>query len=115
MELIDLQASSLYKSKHGKSSLKDFYKCLKKESFKNLLTLAKQIFCLFGNTYVCEHTFSVMNFNKNTQHSSLTDGHLEDILKISCSSIVPDYAELVANKNVTFHIKLYFVRFCVYY
>ena len=41
MELIDLQASFVYKSKHGESSLKDFYKCLNKETFKNLLTLAK--------------------------------------------------------------------------
>nr|XP_039256406.1 general transcription factor II-I repeat domain-containing protein 2-like [Styela clava] len=99
MELIDLQASSAYKSKHAESRLQDFYKCLNKESFKNLLTLAKQIFSLFGSAYICEQTFSVMNFNKNKQRSSITDGHLEDILKISCSSIVPDYAELVANKR----------------
>ena len=99
MELNDLQASSVYKSKLGESSLKDFYKCLNKESFKNLLTKVKRIFSLFGSTYICEQTFSVMNFDKNKQRSSLTDGHLEDILKIPCSSIVPDYAELVANKR----------------
>ena len=57
---------------------------------------------------VCGQTFSLMNFNKNKQRSSLTDGHLEDILKISCSSIESDYAELVARKSVSFHIQLYF-------
>ena len=41
MELIELQASSVYKSKHGESSLQDFYMCLNKEGFKNLLDLAK--------------------------------------------------------------------------
>ena len=41
MELIELQVSSIYKSKHGESSLQDFYKCLNKEGFKNLLNLAK--------------------------------------------------------------------------
>ena len=99
MEIIDLQASSVYKSKHKESSLQDFYKCLNKEEFKNLLTLAKQMFNLFGSTYICEQTFSVMNFNKNKQRFLLTDGHLEDILKISSSSIVPDYGVLVANKR----------------
>ena len=40
-----------------------------------------------------------MNFNKIKQRSSLTDGHLEDTLKMFCSSIEPAYAELVANKR----------------
>ena len=34
MERIELQASSIYKSKHKESSLQDFYKCLNKEGFK---------------------------------------------------------------------------------
>ena len=77
MELIESQASAVhvYKSKHGKSSMQGFYKCLNKEGLKNLLNLAKQMFSLFGSTYICEQTFSVMNFNKNKQRSSLTDGH----------------------------------------
>ena len=98
MELINLQASSVHKSKLKESSLQDFCKCLNKE-FKNLLTLAKQMFSLFGSTYICEQTFLVMNFNKNKQRSMLTDGHLEDILKISSSSILPHYGVLVANKR----------------
>ena len=56
MELIELQASSVYKSKHGESSLQDFYKCLNKEGFKNLLNLAKQMFSLFGSTYTYMRT-----------------------------------------------------------
>ena len=98
MELIDLQASSVYKSKH-KESLQDFYEYLNKEEIKNLLTSAKQMFSLFGSTNICEQTFSVIKFNKNKQHSWLTDGHLEDILKISSSSIIPIYGLLVANKR----------------
>ena len=58
------------------------------------------MFRLFGSTNaICEQTLSLMNFNTNKPCSSLTYGHLEDILKISCSSIEPDYAELVANKE----------------
>ena len=108
IELIELQASPVYKSKHGESSLQDFYKCLNNEGFKNLLNLLKQMFSLFGSTYICEQMFSVMNFNKNKQRSSLNDGHLENILKISSFSIVPDYDVLVATKYLTFYIKLLF-------
>ena len=79
--------------------MQDFYKCLNIERFKNLLNLAKQMFSLFGSTYICEQTFSVINFNKNKHRSSLTDGHLEDVLKISSSSIIPDYGVLVADKR----------------
>jgi len=99
MEIIDLQASPVYKRKHEESSLQDFYKCLRKDEFENLLSLAKQMFSLFGSTYICEQTFSIMNFNKNKERSSLTDGYLEDILMISSSSIEPNYDVLVANKR----------------
>ena len=48
----------------------------------------------------CEQTFSLINFNKNKQCSSLTNGHSENILlKICCSSIEPVYAVLVADKK----------------
>ena len=99
MELIELQASFVYKSKQGESSLQNFYQCLNKEGFQNLLNLAKQMFRLFGSSYICEQMFSVMNLNKNRQCFSLNNGHLQNILKVSSSSIVPDYGVLVANKR----------------
>ena len=52
-----------------------------------------------------------MNFTKNKQRSSLTDGHLEDILKISSSSIVPDYGVLAANKKCNISNYILFLRF----
>ena len=106
MEVMDLQASSVYKSKHEESSLQDFYKCLHKKEFKNLLTLAKQMFSLFGITIICKQKFSVMKLNENKLRSLLADGHLEDIFKMSGSSIAPIYDVLVANKH--FSLKLYF-------
>ena len=84
----------------------EFYKCLNKEGFKNL---AKQMFSLFGSTYICEQTFSVMNFNKNKHRPSLTDGHLEDTFKISSSSILIDYDVLSQQKMK--HFTLNFLRF----
>ena len=66
------------------------------------------MFSLFGSTYICEQTFSVMNFNKNKQRSSLTDGHLEDILKYQVQASYLIMACLLLTKDVTFLIKFYF-------
>ena len=102
MELIDLQASSFYKNKHGESSLQDFYKCLNKESFKNIPTLEKR--SLFESIYFIY--VNILATELRRERSSLTVGHLEDILKIFSSRLEPDYAELVACKR--FHNELYF-------
>ena len=56
-------------------------------------------FCIFGSTYICGQTFSIMNMNKYKQRSSLTDNHLEDILKTATSSIFPEYDKLVNGKR----------------
>ena len=44
-------AQKFYPRNGESSSLQGFYKCLNKESFKNSLTLAKQMFSLSGSTY----------------------------------------------------------------
>ena len=54
---------------------------------------------IFGSTYICEQTFSNMNMNKNKQRSSLTDNHLEDILKKATSNISPEYDKVVDGKR----------------
>uniref|UniRef100_A0A8C3SKW3 SPIN-DOC-like zinc-finger domain-containing protein n=1 Tax=Chelydra serpentina TaxID=8475 RepID=A0A8C3SKW3_CHESE len=100
LEVIDLQCSAVYRNKHReKSSLQDFYKSLDNEKYKNLIRVALKIFSIFGITYIYEQTFSIMNMNKNKQRSSLTDDHLEDILKISTSTMTPKYDKLVAKKR----------------
>ena len=99
MEVIDLQTSSVYKIKHRESSLLNFYRSLNSDRYKNLIGLAKKTLSIFGSTYICEQTFSLMNMNKNKQHSSLSNESLEDILKISTSHMHPDYDKLVAGKR----------------
>ena len=83
----------------------------KKKVQKIYFNLAKQMFSLFSSTYICEQTFSVMKFIKNKQRSSFTDGHLENVLKISSFSIVPDYGVLVANKTCNISYYTSFLRF----
>uniref|UniRef100_A0A674JUH9 SPIN-DOC-like zinc-finger domain-containing protein n=1 Tax=Terrapene triunguis TaxID=2587831 RepID=A0A674JUH9_9SAUR len=99
LEVIELQCSAVYRNKHRESSLWDFYKSLDDEKYKNLIEVALKTFSIFGSTYICEQTFSIMNMNKNKQRSSLTDDHFEDIMKISTSNMTPEYDKLVAEKR----------------
>ncbi|CAM2109005.1 unnamed protein product [Caretta caretta] len=100
LEVIEFQCSAVYRNKHRESSLRDFYKSLDNEKYKNFIEVALKTFSIFGSTYICEQTFSIMNMNKNKQHSSLTDDHLED-MKISTSNMTPEYDNLVAEKRCT--------------
>ncbi|CAM4604779.1 unnamed protein product [Lepidochelys kempii] len=99
LKVIELQCSAVYRNKHRESSLWDVYKSLDNEKYKNLIEVALKTFSIFGNTYICEQTFSIMNMNKNKQCSSLTEDHLEDIMKISTSNMTPEYDKLVAEKR----------------
>ena len=87
MELCELQCDSNYK--HLFSTINDaliFYKQLDMTKYKNSRQHAVRMTSFFGSTYICEQAFSKMNVNKSSFRSSLTDGHLEDIMQIVCHS-----------------------------
>ena len=94
MELIDLQSDTLLAEHFRSVPLLDFYSSLK-ENFPHMRRHAQKILVLFGSTYVCEQTFSVMKFNKSRYRSSITDDHLSAVLRIATSDIQPDYSALV--------------------
>lgn len=87
MELIDLQSDTLLAEHFRSVSLLDFYFSLKEENFSQLRRHAQRILVLFGSTYICEQTFSVMKFNKSKHRSSITDDHLSAVLRIATSEI----------------------------
>ncbi|KAM3850152.1 general transcription factor II-I repeat domain-containing protein 2A-like [Diretmus argenteus] len=99
MELIDLQSDLLLVEHFRSVSLLDFYSSLKEENFPHLRRHAQRILVLFGSTYVCEQTFSVMKFNKSKHRSSITDEHLSAVLRIATSDIQPDFNALVQAQN----------------
>jgi hypothetical protein len=99
MEVKELQSSSVYRNKRRENSLPEFYSSLDVTKFKNFRDSALQVCCVFGSTYTCKQTFSIMNMNKNKQRASLTDEHLEDILKTSTTNMVPEYEKLIADKK----------------
>ena len=95
LELIDLQSDSLLKEHFKSASLLEFYSALKEENFPNMRRHAQKMLVLFGSTYICEQTFSVMKFTKSRYRSSLTDEHLSAVLRISTSDIQPDFDGLL--------------------
>ena len=53
----------------------------------------------FGCTYCCEQLFSRMKLTKSKSRAQLTDGHLNDVLLLSVSSVAPDISSLSAQKQ----------------
>ena len=99
LELIDLQSDAALVDQFKSTSLLDFYSSLKEENFPNLRKHAQKMLVLFGSTYICEKTFSVMKYNKSRYRSSLTDDHLSAVLRISTSNIQPDFDTLVKSQK----------------
>jgi len=64
LELTDLQSDTVLKEKFNSFKLNDFHTSLNEATFPNLRRMAQKMLTLFGSTYVCEQTFSVMNINR---------------------------------------------------
>ena len=95
LELIELQNSVELKSRYRDLSLVEFYqKYLTNDKFSVLRKHAKTIAVLFGSTYVCEQLFSRMKYGKNKLRTRLKDDHLENVMRLSTSTISPDVIRL---------------------
>lgn len=99
MELIEFQCDSELKNKFMSLHLKDFYTHVSSERYPSIRKHAQVMLSLFGSTYICEQTFSVMNLNKSRLRSTLTDPHLQDILTLSVSQLQPDIERLINAKD----------------
>lgn len=94
LDLIDLQCNPNLKELHRKEDICMFYNSLDSTKFKNLRNFAKKMLIIFGSTYICEQTFSIMNFNKNSLRARLKDEHLQAVLKISTSNFKPNIDQM---------------------
>nr|XP_014351190.1 PREDICTED: general transcription factor II-I repeat domain-containing protein 2-like [Latimeria chalumnae] len=95
LELIDLQCDSTFKEKYNSENLDEFYASLSETKFPNIRKVAQKILVLFGSTYVCEQTFSLLKCNKSRYRSQLTDQHLSSLLQISTTRMTPDFDAIV--------------------
>jgi len=74
MEIIDLQEDVSLKQ-YRSASTEEFWAKDATDKYSNCKQLAINLATMFGST----------NFLKNKYRTKLTDSHLEDILRISCS------------------------------
>ena len=79
--LIELQESSDLKLSFRDLPLDKFYSSVPTLTIPALQHKhASRMASLFGSTYICERTFSVMNFNKSKWRTALTDENFQFIL-----------------------------------
>ena len=95
LELIDLRSDAVIGELFKTMSLTRFYASLDEQNFPKIRSHAQKMFVLFGSTYVCEQTFSVMKYYKSRHRLSLTDSHLSAILRIATSETIADFTALV--------------------
>jgi hypothetical protein len=107
MEITDIQNHTGLKRKFQElcespisPDLKAFWKFVPKNDFPELNNMALRFVCKFGSTYICEKTFSSMNYIKSKFRCSLSDAHLENLILLSNSKINPDIDKLVSEIQV---------------
>ncbi|KAG2466528.1 GT2D2 protein, partial [Polypterus senegalus] len=101
LELTELQCDNECRSRQQQISLVPFYRQLDKGKFPEMRTFAKKRLSLFGSTYLCEQTFSVLNLNKNRLRSRLSDSHLRDILRMSTTALEADLVRVLKSRSVS--------------
>uniref|UniRef100_A0A3P9LWT7 SPIN-DOC-like zinc-finger domain-containing protein n=1 Tax=Oryzias latipes TaxID=8090 RepID=A0A3P9LWT7_ORYLA len=99
MELIEFQCDTELRRKFVSLPLRDFYPHVSKQRYQQMRKNAQVMLSLFGSTYICEQTFSLMNLNKIKLRGTLTDSHLQDILTLSVSKLQPNIQSLIKSKD----------------
>lgn len=79
LEVIELPSSIDLKFKYKElSEIIEFYKCISKEDFLELHSLAFKLVCKFGSTYICEKSYFRMTFIKNKYRTTLINCRLKN-------------------------------------
>ena len=95
LELIDLQNNDSLRTKYNEGDLLNFYNCLAKDQFPYLRNKAAIYASLFGSTYICEQTFSLLNQTKSNIRSRLSDQNLHSVLRLATTNFHPNIKKLV--------------------
>ena len=100
MEVIELQCNEELKCKFlAPLPLAFFSDHLSEWDFPHFVHNTKKIVAMFGSTYCCEQLFSNMKITKSHYRAQLSDKHLNHILLLSSSSIMPDISSLCSEKH----------------
>lgn len=99
LELLDLQSCTKLQNIYKEGDINKFYKSIPRDKYPNIIENAALLSCLFGSTYICEQTFSIMNLNKSKQRNRLSDENLHAILRLATTKHDPDISKLVGEKQ----------------
>ncbi|XP_078509146.1 general transcription factor II-I repeat domain-containing protein 2B-like [Lissotriton helveticus] len=97
LELIDMQHNSALEASFLGQPPEEFWKIVPPDQFPLLVTVAQKVLCMFGSTYACECSFSTMGLLKSKLRNKLTDIHLEQLLRLAVSTLVPEYRKLIGD------------------
>ena len=99
-EVTTLQSSIILRSRYrSEKTLLGFWRLIPATNFPCLSGLASQIVALWGSTYCCESTFSTMKFVKSKFRSSMSNAHLDNLLRLACTSRAPMYDRILNDKQ----------------
>ena len=64
------------------------------DEFPQISRCCKKILTMFESTYVCETGFSAMTNIKSKKRNSLTDKHLENLIRASVTEYQPQFEKI---------------------
>ncbi|CAB3237252.1 unnamed protein product [Arctia plantaginis] len=90
LEIIDIHNDQDLRNRFNEGDLLNFYRCIDKNTYKELRINALKCASLFGSTYICEQTFSILNINKTKNRNRLANESLEAVLRVATSKFEPN-------------------------
>lgn len=93
-ELCDSQNDIFLKCK--KEEGVEFLKTLSESKYLRIRKFGRCIFSMFGSTYLCKSSFSVMNHIKSKRRANLTQPSLVHLMRTAISNIPVEISALIA-------------------
>ncbi|KAL4715228.1 hypothetical protein ACJJTC_007810 [Scirpophaga incertulas] len=96
LKIIDIQNDQDLRNKFNEGDLLNFYRCIDKNTYKELRINALKCASLFGSTYIYEQTFSILNNNKTKNRNRLANESLEAVLRVATSKFESNIKKIVS-------------------
>ena len=101
LELLSLQSDPIIKADYqiqiNKRDLFAFHKAFPSKHYPR--RRAQRMPSLFGSSYICEQTFSLLKLTKSKVWSRLTDEHVAASLRLNTTELKPDLMKRVHQKQ----------------
>lgn len=95
LEIIEIQHNMALREKHKDTLSTEFWMTyVSSDEFPQISKCCKKILTMFGSTYVCETGFSAMTNIKSKKRNSLTEEHLENLMRASVTEYQPQFKKI---------------------